>query len=96
MEPVAALAASVVPRPSAAARLLSRIQVALQRMRQGIALIHDDPEIREAFRLANLAMVMQMRHYGLWSLILIMMFIKVLLLMCASLMAQSANVMLCD
>ncbi len=47
---------------SARERLLERLDAAAERMRGGIKTLEDDPVALRAFRLANLAMVMQMRH----------------------------------
>jgi hypothetical protein len=43
-------------------RLLHRLNTAAKRMRSGIKALEDDPDVLRAFRLANLAMLMQMRH----------------------------------
>lgn len=51
------------PRQRAAARrILDRLGVAEQRMRRGARLLRDDEDVRLAFRLANEAMLKQMRH----------------------------------
>ena len=47
---------------AAAHRLLERVQDARRRMRAGIALLEEDAVVREAFALANKAMLMQMIH----------------------------------
>ena len=43
-------------------RILARLRSALDRMRGGVALLSSDPTVLRAFRLANLAMLMQMHH----------------------------------
>jgi hypothetical protein len=43
-------------------RLLDRLSTAAKRMRVGIDALEDDPNVLRAFRLANLAMLMQMRQ----------------------------------
>ena len=43
-------------------RILGRIQRAINRMDQGAALLRDDATVRQAFSLANRAMLMQMVH----------------------------------
>ncbi len=43
-------------------RLLERLRLTADGIDQGIRLLGSDPEVREAFRLANRAMLMQMRH----------------------------------
>jgi hypothetical protein len=43
-------------------RLLDRLGTAAKRMRGGITALQEDPDVLRAFRLANLAMLMQMRH----------------------------------
>ncbi len=57
---------SGLPRPLAAAagRLMERLDAASTRMRSGIALIQEDPQVRRAFALANRAMLMQMVRSG--------------------------------
>jgi hypothetical protein len=46
----------------AARRIVERLRVAEQRMRRGAKLLKDDEDVRLAFRLANEAMLQQMRH----------------------------------
>jgi len=43
-------------------RLLDRLRGAAERMRQGVTLLESDATVLRAFRLANRAMLMQMRH----------------------------------
>jgi hypothetical protein len=45
----------------AKARIIGKQREVLKRMREGVAAL-SDPQVREAFRLANLAMLVQMRH----------------------------------
>lgn len=60
---ISSAASRVEPRLAAAARrLISRMAGAERRMRRGIRLLADDPRVRRAFGLANLAMLMQMVH----------------------------------
>ena len=47
---------------SARDRILERLKEAEGRMRDGVRLLESDPQVRAAFRIANLAMLMQMRH----------------------------------
>ncbi|MEA3502297.1 MAG: helicase-related protein, partial [Actinomycetota bacterium] len=42
--------------------LLAKVDVAIERMRKGVEVLATDPQVLQAFRLANLAMLMQMRH----------------------------------
>jgi hypothetical protein len=50
----------VPPRFDAArGRVLARLRLARDRIREGVALLDDDPEVREAFRLANRALAIQ-------------------------------------
>jgi len=46
----------------AAVRITQRMETALQRMRRGVALLRSEPKAAESFRLANLAMLNQMRQ----------------------------------
>lgn len=46
----------------AARRMVARMEVAIQRMRQGAALLEEDPNVACAFRVANRAMLNQMRQ----------------------------------
>ena len=48
----------------AADRVMRRLEVQATRMRAGIALLGEDENALRAFRLANRAMLMQMRHSG--------------------------------
>jgi Helicase conserved C-terminal domain len=43
-------------------RLLDRLRITAAKMREGAELLAADDQVRTAFRLANLAMLMQMRH----------------------------------
>jgi hypothetical protein len=43
-------------------RIYNRLLTALGRMRDGISLLKNDPDVLTSFRCANLAMLMQMRH----------------------------------
>lgn len=43
-------------------RILDRLSAAAERMRKGITFLREDPVALRSFRLANLAMLMQMRH----------------------------------
>ena len=47
-----------------AERIWKKMQGAVQRMRSSLALLREKPEVMECFRLANLAMLMQMVHSG--------------------------------
>lgn len=49
----------------AAARHLSKCNECLQRMRSGVEILRDDATVRQAFRLANRAMLQQQLHYAL-------------------------------
>ena len=46
----------------AVGRVLDRLDVAIGRMREGIHTLESSARLLQAFRLANLAMAMQMRH----------------------------------
>lgn len=59
------VAADLPPRHAGAAkRLLARIDEARRRMRRGVRRLEQDDDAREAFSLANRAMLMQMVHSG--------------------------------
>lgn len=46
----------------AAKRITARMEITLERMRRGVALLRSEPNAAESFRLANLAMLDQMRQ----------------------------------
>jgi hypothetical protein len=59
----ATVSSQVAPRLAGAAdRLIGRMATAERRMRRGVRLLADDHRVRQAFGMANLAMLMQMVH----------------------------------